>query len=340
MRRKRTYRKARTTLPEPMPTPGVDGTAASSLAASPQRSSTHGAEREEQRGSEAVNMAPKMEKPRATPNQKDGKIRSAWNAMFRELDAFKAEHGHCNVPQSHGSLGGWVHSQRQRKLKMSEDRLQKLVGLGFNWGTARGPRNTWGERLEELAEYKAQHGNCDIPQRQGSLGSWVSSQRTARKKGKLSDEQIQKLDELGFHWGATFLTWEDRLEELTSYEAEHGHCNVPQSKGALAKWVYNQRTLHKKGKLSAERVKKLHSLGFNWGTTRGTPASWDERLEELMSYTAEHGHCNPPRSHESLGEWVRNQRVARRKDKLSPDRIQRLDDLGFNWGAARRTPAS
>ena len=166
-------------------------------------------------------------------------------------------------------------------------------------------------------------------------------QLPARKANKLSNGQIQKLDDLGFNWGATStsLTWEDRLEELMTYEADHGHCNVPQSQGSLAKWVYNQRTQHKKGNLSEERVQKLRGLGFNWGTTRGAPPTWDSRFEELMSYMAEHGHCNPPRSNESLGEWVKNQRAARKKGKLSQDRVQRLDDLGFNWGTARRTPA-
>ena len=103
-----------------------------------------------------------------------------WDEWFRELDAFKAKHGHCNVPQKQGPLGVWVHSQRPKKGKLSEDRAQKLDDLGFNWGTRRGPRGTWDERLGALTDYKSQHGHCNIPQRQGPLGSWASSQRTGR----------------------------------------------------------------------------------------------------------------------------------------------------------------
>lgn len=32
-----------------------------------------------------------------------------------------------------------------------------------------------------------------------------------------------------------------------------------------------------------------------------------------------------------LGSWVANQRGAYNNNQLTPDRIQRLDDLGFVW---------
>ncbi|EJK45567.1 hypothetical protein THAOC_35812 [Thalassiosira oceanica] len=67
----------------------------------------------------------------------------------------------------------------------------------------------------------------------------------------------------------------------------------------------------KKGKLSEERAKKLEDLGFDWGTTRGTPLPWDERFDELKEYKGKYGHCNVPRSQGSLGRWVDNQRKAR-----------------------------
>ena len=78
----------------------------------------------------------------------------------------------------------------------------------------------WDERFEELKKFKAKHGHCNVPQKQGSLGVWVSNQRQAYKTNKvlgLGLSGIQKLDDLGFNWGTTLdalPTWDDRFGEL------------------------------------------------------------------------------------------------------------------------------
>lgn len=67
-------------------------------------------------------------------------------------------------------------------------------------------------------------------------------------------------------------------------------------------------------------------------------ASWDERLGQLAAYKARHGHCRVPArwpENPAFGLWVVNQRRVRKAGKLSPDRIARLDALGFDWGDSR-----
>ena len=62
------------------------------------------------------------------------------------------------------------------------------------------------------------------------LGTWVSTQRQAKKgtvRNKISDEQIKKLDDIGFVWNLDVDKWDLRFEELKAYKATHGHCNVP-----------------------------------------------------------------------------------------------------------------
>jgi superfamily II DNA or RNA helicase len=64
-------------------------------------------------------------------------------------------------------------------------------------------------------------------------------------------------------------------------------------------------------------------------------ASWDERLGQLEAFSARHGHCRVPArwpENPALGLWVVNQRRVRKAGNLSPDRIARLDALGFEWG--------
>ena len=59
--------------------------------------------------------------------------------------------------------------------------------------------------------------------------------------------------------------WNERLEQLQAYKAEHGHCNVPQNHAEnpqLGSWMNNKRTKHKNGKLSNQRRELLEEIEF------------------------------------------------------------------------------
>jgi len=54
--------------------------------------------------------------------------------MFEELRKFKEREGHCKVPRKYSDnleLGGWVMTQRGKRLKMSKERATKLDSIGF-----------------------------------------------------------------------------------------------------------------------------------------------------------------------------------------------------------------
>jgi superfamily II DNA or RNA helicase len=61
-----------------------------------------------------------------------------WDKRFNELAAFKAVHGHCNVPDSYAAnqaLGGWLAKQRmdRRKGLLPRDLAVRLDELGIRW---------------------------------------------------------------------------------------------------------------------------------------------------------------------------------------------------------------
>ena len=64
-------------------------------------------------------------------------------------------------------LGKWVNNLRSRKEVLSDDRVDHLVELGFNWGGTR-VTVSWDERLKQLREYQSKHGNCNVPQKYAS----------------------------------------------------------------------------------------------------------------------------------------------------------------------------
>ena len=93
--------------------------------------------------------------------------------------------------------------------------------------------------------------------------------------------------------------------------------------------MYTQRS--NKDSLSPERFERLNSLGFSWD-----PLSeyWEEGFAMLQQFNEHNGHCRTPAGYKtnnfSLGYWVRSQR--KNKDSLTPERLERLNSLGFVWG--------
>ena len=60
--------------------------------------------------------------------------------------------------------------------------------------------------------------------------------------------------------------------------------------------------------------------------------NWSEKYKQLKDFQDRFGHCDVPFSYPenpSLGRWVRKQRVF--KEQLPEQRIQRLNEIGFQW---------
>lgn len=62
----------------------------------------------------------------------------------------------------------------------------------------------WDKSYQELVAYSNHFGHCNIPisyEANPSLGAWAFTQKMAFKKGILSEDRIEKLNELGFSFG-------------------------------------------------------------------------------------------------------------------------------------------
>jgi hypothetical protein len=134
-----------------------------------------------------------------------------------ELVDYRKIDGHCNVPMNYSEnpqLGTWVSEQRKHynlqvkgmKSHMTLSRIQALESLDFEWdcyGAA------WKDHLSGLADYRKEHGHCNVPQKYSEnlqLGRWVSAQRSQYRlhlEGKpspMTTFRIQELESLSFEW--------------------------------------------------------------------------------------------------------------------------------------------
>ncbi|MFQ5714547.1 MAG: Helicase associated domain protein [Candidatus Scalinduaceae bacterium] len=270
------------------------------------------------------------------------KLGFTWDMRYGELIKYKEQFGDCNVPQrwqENKQLATWVDFQRAkyRNGKLSNDRKKRLKDIGFMWNLHEAE---WEEMFTALKEYKNKHKHCNVPAiwpENEQLGTWVNNQRAKYRNGKLSEDRTKRLEDIGFVWGQLEAQWEEMFAALKEYKNKHKHCNVPTiwpENEQLGTWVGTQRT--RKAKLSKDRIKHLDDIGFIWDQLE---AQWEEMFAALKEYKRNHGHCNVPArwpEDKKLATWVNRQRNNHRDNKLSKDRIKRLEDIGFVWNIHKR----
>lgn len=206
----------------------------------------------------------------ASPSGANGQIMESdsdstmlWDRRFAELATWKTSHGNCNVPKAEGRLGRWVVRQRElhKKGRLEEERKRQLDNLGFVWNTNEA---AWEHRFALLLEYSRVNGHCCVPISERNLGMWVAKMRANRRRGKLPEHRIKKLDSIGFIWNTAEADWMDKFEKLLLFREREGHACVPFNEGELGWWVNTQRQSKRKGKLSKERERLLNEASFIW----------------------------------------------------------------------------
>ena len=128
--------------------------------------------------------------------------------------------------------------------------------------------------------------------------------------------------------------WFERFGELTAYKQTFGNCDVPKrmrERKKLANWVVQQRVSRNAGTLPQEKISLLDGLEFKWhpGGHR-----WRENFLALRAYKERFGDCSVPQNWKEnlvLARWVSEQRMQRKRAKLSVERTRLLDQIGFEW---------
>ena len=186
---------------------------------------------------------------------------------------FKHKHGHCNVTDDftqNKQLARWVTNLRSRKRqgRLDPTEISKLDTLGFDWDPKKAAEMIWRLRVSELRLYIQQHGNSHVPinyESNPELGKWWRNTRSSKKQGKLNPQKEQEINALGVIWHTDAGKWTSMLEQMKTYRAENGDCNVPckyPHNPKLGRWVHTQRNQRKNGELSAQRIKILDSISF------------------------------------------------------------------------------
>ena len=117
--------------------------------------------------------------------------------------------------------------------------------------------------------------------------------------------------------------WETKFLELKAVRDSGGDPNIKQET-ALGRWLNNQRSARKAGRLSADRIAALESLGVSWHVQ---DMRWSGVLAKLAEIRNAGGDPNVHFNHE-YGPWLARQRTLHRMGGLIDERRAALEEIG------------
>ena len=282
----------------------------------------------------------------------------AWEKNYFAAKEYFAEHGDL-LPSVidkayHGvKLGRWIAQLRSyRKSGMcsaylTDERIKLLDEIGMVWDV---PDYLFEKNYAALLDYYKENGNADVPSYYVTadglrLGTWVFNTRNRKngigKGAELTEEQIKRLDELGFSWEGKFRNnWNKSYEAACEYKKKYGDLKIPvayvTADGlALGRWIRYQIDVGEK--LPEEKKEKLLALGVSFEKTD----AWEEKFALLKQYYAEHGDLKIPANYVVDGVWLARwltEQKARlngkstgrsgKKKTLTEEQAKRLMSLG------------
>ncbi len=266
----------------------------------------------------------------------------SFDEVVELLKEYKNEHGDLLVPDKYCTvdgikLGNIVRSIRTGRRKTTAEEKEKLDEIGFVWKYRE--KFSFDEVVELLKEYKNEHGNLLVPERYCTvdgikLGHIVCDIRWGSRK--ITAEEKEKLDEIGFVWKCReMFSFTEIIELLKEYKNEHGDLLVPNKYCTvdgikLGKIVFSIRIGNRK--TTVEEKAKLDEIGFVWKCRE--ILSFDEVVELLKAYKNEHGDLLVPNKYCTvdgikLGNIVRSIRIGGRK--TTAEERAKLDEIGFVW---------
>ena len=243
-------------------------------------------------------------------------------------------------------LGVWT--SRARRLK-KEGKLNPITerglnSIGFEWEQLSLTERTFNRMYEYAKKYHKKHGHINVARGESRVDCietqfklWINNLRARKLKGRLTKNQIKKLDALGMIWNPVG----EKREKHLNIIRKAGTTKLPtdQSKSnpfrEVVPWIAACRKLKKTGHLSSYIEKELNKIpDMDWEPTKDVfETNFEEYknfLEKFKRFPKNGNHGNRTDGEEArLNRWQGTQSKFYKQKKLSRKRIKMLKSIDF-----------
>ena len=282
---------------------------------------------------------------------------SEWEDNYNKLQLFIDEHNRiprsdkriAEIPKKELELGKWYRSliAKFRNGNLKKDRLKRLRTLIPDFGEKqRSTRIPWIESYNQYISFKSNHKRepkqHQKNQYENRLALWAlhNKQRFHRTtkiyNAPLSEKQLNLLNKINFDFSFTGIaeknkkTWDKKFNQL-KYIAPPNF-SKKEIGAELTRWLYQQKLLLNRGKLSNRRKAKLESIGVN--------LSIGNRKEIWLDNFNEYMNLNKIKSDSQIYGWFQRQKYRFRNNiieryqlikLIENDLLPPIDDLESDW---------
>ena len=251
--------------------------------------------------------------------------------LLKALDVVEAHHqltGEWRIPTNHAEHGSFIRVRNAiLNSELNEEQSARMEAIGFD---ANFDVNS--HHVENLIKIFEEHGHFEHDKK---VKSYV---RNAYRDGRLAEEQITKLENLGFEWRERKKrrSFEEVLGQLKEWKQQHGHLDIPYSDPKLGDTMNFLRTKRNRGEMSDLHEEALSNIGFAWSAEGGRTQKYyritDENRKLVSLFFLENGHVNVRVSKDGkLYQLVNRIRAKQAEGKLSPEDEEYFSRHGFDF---------
>lgn len=303
------------------------------------------------------------------------KYEYAFQKSIEAMKEFYAVHGHYRVPRDYVtesgiSLGSWrrVQQHRYKYGNLNEQYLQMIKDAGII-EMLESPFDT---AYRHALEFYKIYGNLEMQTGYTcpdgfNLGKWCASIRDNRKKGKVSEDKIAKLDELGFDWSTNNqkremretvsirslseiyvrLENEQGITHTEQYFSEHKNIEVPgdyvcDDGFPLGDWLVRAKYRFRAKGLPVDISRRLKVLNKSWAADKKGALDYMKQdyykkgIKNARAFYHANRHLIVPIDYVcdngyKLGKWLMTMRSRHNNNKLPAQITVELEKLYIVW---------
>ena len=267
----------------------------------------------------------------------------SWQESFLELKKLFIQNNNCNVPNTKEFKSLYRFAQTQRynfkHNKLSDRRIKLLKEINFCFDAR---LSNWLNSYEKAKGYYIKYRNLNISpsdSKYKDIYAWLASNKQKFRNGKLSEFQIEKLEELEFVFISEAIPkqWLDKFYKAEKFYFKNGHCSIDpiESSKSLYKWALEQCDNYTRGALSKKQLAYLNRIEFDFGIKplNKDEKTWFNYYFKAKEFFIKNGHCFITKydCSQSMYKWTQEQIFAKNHGLLDKKHEEYLNRICFEF---------
>lgn len=255
---------------------------------------------------------------------------------YKIAKKFYERTGHLRIKTKRKDIYKWLDGNRRsyQNGTLTQDRIDALNAISFDLSAEiKDLKNLFDKNLQDLKDYGSKIGEINLKDsdKNRKLVIWLQSIRSKYLRGKLTKDQITKLEESGVALDIYEYRWDEKLNKY------HKEKSAGELSNAGKHWISGHKRLYKNWHNLIERDKnrlgKLIKHGmFIKPINPHISEEAENHIEHLKKYYIKNGNYDISyKKNVNLYNWTNKVRRLYKMNKIDKELEKELNSINFTW---------